>query len=273
LTSHQYQLLVIDIDGTLINSYGDVSAENREALALARSAGLRVALSTGRSLKSSRRFVRELPLDNYHIFFDGALVSSPDLSEEIYAQSIDKAVLRQMIDFARSHGIDLELHSTTHYFAERETWSTDAHRRFFDSEPTMVDFAGLWERERIIKGAIVITAPEEEARIRSLISHFDANLCFSSVVTPTYPDVTFINILAPGTSKGKALKILASHLGISLDDVAAVGDGHNDISLLSTAGLAIAMGNAHDELKKVADHVTLDVEEHGLAAAIKRFLL
>ena len=62
-------------------------------------------------------------------------------------------------------------------------------------------------------------------------------------------------------------------MGIPLDEVVAVGDGTNDISLLSSAGLAIAMGNAPDEVKKVADHVTLDVDHSGLAAAINKFLL
>ena len=63
---------------------------------------------------------------------------------------------------------------------------------------------------------------------------------------PTFPEVTFNNILAPGTSKGMALEALAAYLGMSLAEVMAVGDGKNDISLLSTAGLGIAMGNAHE---------------------------
>ena len=273
MTPHYYKLLVIDIDGTLINRYGDISAENSEALALARNSGIQVSLSTGRSLKSSLRIIDQLSLDSYHIFFDGALVSNPDPGEEIYAQPIDKAVMRQMIEFAHSHDIDLELYSATHYFAERETWSTEAHRQFFGIEPTMRSFAGLCEQKRIIKGALVVTTPREKARAESFGNHFADSLHFSEVKVPTFPDVTFINILAPDTSKGIALQALALHLGVSLDEVVAVGDGKNDISLLSTAGLGIAMGNAHEEVKKVADHITLDVEEHGLAAAIKEFLV
>ena len=66
---------------------------------------------------------------------------------------------------------------------------------------------------------------------------------------------------------------MAEFLGIPLAEVVAIGDGTNDISLLSTAGLGIAMGNALDETKAVADYVTLDVAHHGLAAAVERFLL
>ena len=82
-----------------------------------------------------------------------------------------------------------------------------------------------------------------------------------------------MNIIAPGTSKGEALKALAGYLEVSLDEVVAVGDWVNDISLLSTAGLGIAMGNAHEDLKAIADHVTLSVDDHGLAAAIREYLL
>lgn len=273
MTTHRYSLLVIDIDGTLIDRYGEISVENREALALARSSGTRVSLSTGRSFKSSLRIINQLSLDGYHIFFDGALVSSPYPYEEVYAQPIDKAVLEQMIEFADANDIDLELYTTTQYFARRETWSTEAHRRFFGIEPVIRDFARLWERERVIKGGLVVMNPEEEAKAESFSRHFADRLHFSQVKVPTFPDVTFNNILAPNTSKGIALEALAGYLGISLAEVVAVGDGKNDISLLSAAGLAIAMGNAHEEVKKVADHVTLNVEEHGLAAAIKKFLV
>jgi hypothetical protein len=74
-------------------------------------------------------------------------------------------------------------------------------------------------------------------------------------------------------SKGRALEALASYLGISLAEVMAIGDGINDIPLLSVAGLAIAMGNAPDEVKAVADYITLDVDHSGVAAAIEKFLL
>ena len=91
--------------------------------------------------------------------------------------------------------------------------------------------------------------------------------------SPSFPDVEFINILAPEVSKGRALEALASHLGVSLSEVAAIGDGTNDIPLFSLAGLAVAMDNAPDEVKAVAHYTTLDVDRSGLAAAVKKFLL
>lgn len=268
-----YKLLVVDVDGTLVNRQGKVSAEDRAALAKAQDRGVGVSLSTGRVLKACLNIIRQLSLNSYHITFDGALVSSPDHSQELYVQPITKAVVKQMVELAHVHNLDLELFTVTDYFTERETWSTEAHRQFFDVETSIVDFTNLWEKARIIKGGLVTTTPEEAARARRFCQQFGDSLHFSWARTPAYPGVDFINLLAPRVSKGKALETLASHLGISLAEVIAVGDGSNDISLLATAGLAIAMGNAADEVKKVADYTTLDVDHSGVAAAINRFLL
>jgi len=182
-------------------------------------------------------------------------------------------VVREAVEFAHSRKIDLELYSATHYFVERETWSTDAHRKFFGIEPTIVDFTGLWERERIIKGGLVARSAQEMAKTQGFRLQFDRSLHFSVARSPAFPDVEFTNVVAPQVSKGKALEALASHLGISLGEVMAVGDGANDITLLSRAGLAVAMDNAPDEVKAVAQYVTLDVDQSGLAAAIEKFLL
>ncbi len=273
LKNHDYRLLVIDIDGTLLNGRGTISEPDRAALAKAREAGVQVTLSTGRALKACRRVVSELALDGQLISFDGALVSRPDLREEVCSQPISEAVVREMVEFAHAHKADLELYSPTHYFSERETWSTQAHVDFFGIESSILDFDGLWHRERIVKGGLVVTNAEEAAKAEIFKRHFADSLHFSPVMTPAYPSVIFNNILAPKVSKGRALEALASYLGVPLEQVMAVGDGSNDISLLSTAGLAVAMGNAPPEVKSVADHITLDVEHSGLAAAIERFLL
>ncbi len=268
-----YKLLVVDIDGTLVGKDRSISVENGEALAKARNLGIQVSLSTGRSAQACLGIIDQLSLDGYHIFFDGAAVSSPSRDEEVYVQPISRETVQRAVEFAHRHEIDLELYSATHYFAERETWSTEAHREFFDMKPTIVDFSRLWERERIMKGGIVTTTLEEVARAKLFCRHFKDSLHFSRARTPAYPGVDFINVLAPDVSKGKALEALASHLGVVMGEVMAVGDGLNDISLLTTAGLAVAMGNAMDELKAVADHITLGVERSGLAAAIDEFLL
>ncbi|MFC2024267.1 Cof-type HAD-IIB family hydrolase [Chloroflexota bacterium] len=273
MAKNSYKLLVVDIDGTLVGRDGKIRAEDKEALARARSAGIAVSLSTGRAVTACSDIIRELDLNGYHMFCDGALVCDLERDEEVYAQPLDEAVFRQAVDFARVNRINIEFHSRDGYFVEKETWSTIVRRYLFGVSPMMVDFANLGEQERIIKGSMTAVSSQEVAKARHFHNEFGDRLYFSWVTTPSYPEVSFINVVAPGVTKGKALNALTAHLEITLEEVIAIGDGDNDISLLATAGLGIAMGNATGKLKDVSDRVTLDVECGGISAAVNEFLL
>jgi len=267
-----YRMLVVDIDGTLIGRDGTVSVADREALARAYNSGVKVSLSTGRATMACRGIVRELGLDGEHVFFDGALVINPEDGSEVYIQPIDPAVVRQVVDFAHASNLNIGLFSATRYFVERESRLARVRHQFFGIRPAVADFNGLWERERIVKAGMATSSPEEVDKVKQLAREFKGSLDVMWAKTPAFPDVDFINIVAREVSKGRALEALASYLGVPLSQVIAIGDGTNDISLLSLAGLGIAMGNAPDEVKAVADYVTLDIDHSGVAAAIEKFL-
>ena len=269
----KYKLLVLDVDGTLLDKDGNISAEDRKAVFRARQLGVPVSLSTGRVVKACLGVLNQLSLDGYHMFFDGALVSEPRQGTEIYVRPIDSAVAREAIEFAHQHDIYLEFFSATHYFVERESRFSKIRREFFGLEPTVVNFTDLWRQERFVKAQLIASSPQEAAKAKKFYTRFDGKLRFSWSRTPAFPDLDLINVIAPEVSKGKALEALTSYLGISLDEVMAVGDGTNDIPLLTSAGLAVAMGDAPTELKAVADYITLDIDHNGLAAAIEKFLL
>lgn len=266
-----YRLLVVDIDGTLLGKEGIISDEDKAALAAAKQAGVKVCLSTGRAIQGCQWIVDELSLDGYHIFFDGALVSGPN--DELYVEPLVMGVVKEVVDFVRKNDIYLELYSATDYFVEWENWATEIHRSYFKLEPMVVDFAKLRGGEKFVKGGLITRDDEEKAKAQSFRNRFDRSLRFSAARSPAYPGVEFINLLAPDVSKGKALTALAAHLDVPLSEVMAIGDGTNDISLLSIAGLAVAMGNAPDEVKAVAHRVTEEVGKSGVAAAVNKFLL
>jgi len=268
-----YKLLVVDIDGTIMNSKGTISTEDTAALTKASKLGVSVAISTGRAVLSSIKVLEQLSLDGYHIFFDGALVYNPETKEELFTSPIENELLEQLTDYSNSLGLDTDFYSVTKYFVARETWITDIRRDFYGLNPIVTNLKETMLREKIIKGAIVVASSEERTKAEEIGNHFADRLEFSWTTTPAYPEIVFINVIAPDVSKGKALEALASHLRINLAEVMAIGDGANDISLLSTAGLGIAVENASDELKAVADYITLDVEHSGVAAAVNKFLL
>ena len=92
-------------------------------------------------------------------------------------------------------------------------------------------------------------------------------------MNPARPDIYLVNVIKDDVSKGNALKALCSRMGLKIEETAAIGDGANDISLLETAGLAIAMQNAPLELKAVSDYVTADIAHNGFADAVQKYLL
>ena len=268
-----YKLLVVDIDGTLVNSRGVISDEDIRAIDEARKAGIYVALSTGRAAIASRWVMDHLKLDGYHIFFDGALVYNPENDHEVYAESIDGNLACEAIDFARENKINCDLYTSSRYYIEQESWAVDIRRNFFRINPTFRNLNEVCLQERIIKGTVIVRAPEEKSIAHEFQDKFRGKLSFSWTMTPAYPDVDFINVVSPKVSKGKALEELCAFYRVPLAQVVAVGDGINDLTLLKMAGLAVAMGNSVDELKSIADVITEDVDHNGVAEIIKRFLV
>lgn len=273
MADNGYKLLVVDVDGTLVGRDGVISDEDREALAGLRRAGVQVSLSTGRVPRACRRIIEQLSLDGFHVFFDGALVSSHDLSREVYVRPLADELVAELVDLCRSRAMDLELYTATDYYVEHESRSTEIRSSFFDLEPEVTDFTDIWERERIIKAELTTFSPVEEAAARELGGKFNRRLRFSWAHSPAYPGIHFINITSPVVSKGVALGALTSHLGLEPEQVVAIGDGVNDISLLSAAGLAVAMERASAEVKAQADYITGDVGQNGVAQAIRKYLL
>ena len=273
MSENKYKMLVVDIDGTLIGEKEVISKRDKEALKKAADIGIKVALCTGRVNRACRGIIEELELDGYHIFYDGALVADPSGEKELFARAIDKKIVRQMVELARSKDTYLELYSSEHFFAEKQNWSDDIHSSFFGMVPKIMSYDGIWNRERIIKAELVVRSEKEAVQAESFRKEFDEDLRFSIARSPSFPDIEFINIISPGVSKGNALAVLVEHLGVSLEEVMAIGDGSNDIPLLKAAGFSVAMANARDELKEIADYITLDADSGGVAAAVEKFLL
>ena len=257
-----------------MNKEGAISETDRRALTEALDAGVTVSLCTGRVTRACKEILTQLSLDGFHIFFDGALVCDPVQYLEIYSQPIEPRLVREASEAALSCEAQIEFFSPGKYFSDKESWRTNLRQTFFGTSPTIVDYSTLWQsKEKIIKGGIIIRSPEEDSKISRLTSMIQDRLSITWTRTPAFPELAFINITALGVSKGRALEALASYLGIALKEVAAIGDGTNDIALLSTSGLAIAMENAPAELKAVADHITLEVEHNGVAQAIRKYIL
>jgi Cof subfamily protein (haloacid dehalogenase superfamily) len=271
---HKYKLLVSDIDGTLADGRGIISADNKKALLDLHRAGIKVSLCTGRPAKGCLAVLQKMPADGFHVFFDGALVCNADQTEVIYSRPIKKELLNKICTLAHEYGLTLELFSGTHFYAEQEHSLAQIHSDLLKFEITAADFKAVCHQVPVIMGCLVIPAADEN-KFKPILADFGGkrNLIFSWTQNPTRPDIRLVNIIMDDVSKGKALEALCAYLGLELEEVAAIGDGANDISLLSTAGLAIAMQNSPRELQTVADYVTADFIHNGFAQAVHKHLL
>jgi hypothetical protein len=270
----KYKLVVSDIDGTIANAQGDISPADFSALQRIDKNGVKLALSTGRAARGSIQVLKKLPCSGYHIFFDGALVCDSTLVQTIYSRPIENELLNQVIDLAHLHGLALELFSSTGYFIERDSPLAAMHRDLMQLEWTIMDYSAICKQESIIMGCLVIPTGDEQ-KFRPILCKYEAKsgVRFSWSIHSARPEIRMVNVIMKDVSKGSALTALCSYLGFKTDEVIAIGDGANDVSLLKAAGLAVAMQNSPPELKAIANYVTGDVAHNGFAQAMEKFLL
>ncbi|MCL2474756.1 MAG: Cof-type HAD-IIB family hydrolase [Chloroflexi bacterium] len=267
------RLLTIDIDGTLVSDKFIISQANQEALHKAEEAGIILALASGRPFESCMKLVNKLKLKSkYHIISDGAWCGDKE-GNELFCQPIHNLLIEQIVDFARRIGLHIELYTLHHGYAEIKNWSDYVHVNYLGVHIKYQPFDEFWQKDSILKIGLLSKDDDEMALISQMEERFGHLLNFSCASAPCAPDVHFINIVHQDVNKGIALKKLSAYYGLTTAQIAAIGDGINDIPLLEAAGLAVAMENAKAALKEKAHMVTGHVGADGVAEFINDYLL
>jgi Cof subfamily protein (haloacid dehalogenase superfamily) len=270
----RYKLLVVDVDGTLIGSSGAPSPRIRQAVAAAQSAGVKVALCTGRPLASCWPIVRDLDLRGAHIVFNGALVKDPAVASAVLFRPLPKGPARQVVDYCRANDLCLELYTDETHYVERDWEESRLHATSIRVTYRFSDFDDLLATHELVK-AQIITRSEEARRATQQLAADLAGTLGLSVAIPMYPCVgcECVNVVDPEVSKGRAVRALIEHHGLQPSQVVAAGDAPNDLPVFAEVGYRVAMANADQVVKDEADYVAPDVEDDGLATAIETLLL
>jgi Cof subfamily protein (haloacid dehalogenase superfamily) len=269
---NKYKLFITDIDGTLANSKGVIAEKDLLALQKLHRNGIHVSLCSGRPAGGCVKFLKKLDIEGFHIFFDGALITDSSLSSSVYHKHVEPELLSQIENISVQHNLALELFTHSGFFVSRPHRLADEHADLLSFYPKIADLPDIIEHEPVVLACIVIDYPDEK-EVLSLLKPLQSQLSIGSTSSVVVPDIRFINITARGVSKGTAFTALLDRYGLTKEEVVAIGDGTNDIPLLEHAGLAVAMDNAPDSLKNIADFVTGDVENNGLAQAIEKIFL
>ena len=264
-----YKLIVMDMDDTLMTSDNEVSAETAKYLMNIQAQGYKVVLASGRPTDGMMPTAKHLKLDQYKSYVisynGGKTVNVSDEKVEV-SRTVSKSDFDSIVDFCRAHSLFVLTYQDGYIVYEGEHEYMNIESELTGLPMKQVDDLKAYIQQDVPKVMGIDYVPNITSIRNNLDGHFNENID----VTTSKP--FFLEFMAQGVSKGNAITELCQKLDINLSQVIGFGDSSNDISMLKVVGKAVAMGNANDDVKAVADEVTLTNDNDGIPHTLKSFL-
>jgi Cof subfamily protein (haloacid dehalogenase superfamily) len=262
------QLIVTDIDGTLLNSHHELSPRNAQALRAAITQGVGVILATGRPRTAKTvELIHTLELTTPGIFLQGGMICDAE-GNILHQTAMDTDAALGLVRLGEMAGYTTMLYCGLDILIKEHNVHTLKLQSYSESPYQAVgDLQAQITPGRVNK-VIFLDEPENIPGIRA---HLSQHLNGSTKLVQTLPMA--IEVLPNTVSKGAALTWLLDDLGISPEEVMALGDAENDIEMLQVAGLGVAVANAMPATLAAADQVTASNDEDGVALAVEQFVL
>ncbi|MEG2869237.1 MAG: Cof-type HAD-IIB family hydrolase [Terrisporobacter sp.] len=262
-----YKLIVTDMDGTLLNEVHEISDENKHALKKASEKGIKVAIATGRIYESTIKYARELSIETPIICCNGALIKEEN-GNVIYESKIEDYICNNIIDLLEKNNIYYQCFTDDTIFTP---YINEWLRKYQMQEDLNIKIIGSNNIKNSIKGSNILKFLIIENDLE-LLSNIEIELKSIEDIELTKSFFDNIEIMKKGVNKGSAVESLAKYLGIDKSEVITFGDNHNDLSMITYAGMGVAMGNAEEIVKKNANYITCKNSENGVANALYNIL-
>lgn len=248
-----YKAVFFDIDGTLVNEEKEIPQDTIDAIHLLKKNGIDVFIATGRAPYYFEHYARQLGVDSF-VSFNGSYVVYQ--GKAVYEHPISEKTLELLENTALAHNHPIVMQGAEAGFANHEEHPYVAES-FYDLRVEVPGYrSSYWKEAKVYQALLYCEAHEEEL--------------YTSAEAP-FSDVSFVrwhrvamDVIPGGGSKAKGIEAVLKHLGITAEEAVAFGDGLNDKEMLSYVGLGIAMDNAHEEVKPLADYVTRHVNDGGI---------
>ena len=279
VTSPSIRLLALDIDGTLLNSQFQISDANLSALQRARAAGIEVVLVTGRRHDFAMPIATQLGFDDLWLISSNGAITRSLAGETFYRDLLPAELCRElcgaMIEFRGNTVLTFDKKAKGSIVLEHLNDLENSIRRWLEKNLEYIDFVIPIE-DSLVTDPVQAMFCGPIARMHEALAalqncHLNERI---TVLRTEYPvrDLSIVDILNQGCSKGHALERWAALRGLSRDQVMAVGDNYNDIEMLAFAGYPVIMGNASEDLRSRGWKVTLTNDQDGVAAALEPVL-
>ena len=276
------RLIGIDVDGTLLDSQGQMPDANRLAIHEAVAAGVHVALVTGRSFPFARPVADRLPATLSLIVSNGAVERSVDgatLARRLLRRRVAREVLTSTLPHRENAALIFDRDVERQVIFETMDWEHPGRRRYWSRNHSHIAQSVPLEDaltedpiQVMFNGSVEAMRPLAEALRHQMVGNLGTQAY--SVLMTEYEsrDFSLVDVTAPDATKGRALAWRAEQLGLSPDQVMAIGDNFNDLEMLEFAGTPVVMGNAVEPLRTRGWHITGHQDDAGVAQAIRRFL-
>jgi Cof subfamily protein (haloacid dehalogenase superfamily) len=265
------RLVALDLDGTLIENDGPIGERTRRAVAAVVAQGVPVAIATGRMATSVRPYVDALGLETPIISYQGGLIRdvAPNgrLGRLLFHRPLAAAAAREAIEWCSANGFRPHVNHLERFIVAADDPNVEDYSRFLGARAEVVPDMARWVRHPVTK----VIAVGESGRPEALLEAARALFAGRADVTVSHPE--FIEFVAPGVSKGRAVRWFARRAGVPLEQVLAIGDQHNDTSMLAIVGHGVAMPSAPDDVRAVSRYVAPGVEEEGAAQILEELIL
>jgi Cof subfamily protein (haloacid dehalogenase superfamily) len=267
------ELIALDIDGTLIADDLVIGPDTRAAVRAALERGVPVSIITGRMVSSAMRFANELGLSAPVVGYQGGLIRAmPDpgsdrLGRLLYHRPISAEAAREIVVWTREHGLDPHINHLERFVLRRDDPNADDYSAFMGARAELVaDLPGS-----IVHPVTKVLAVGEPPLPTELAPIARARFVGAADVTISHPK--FLEFVAPGVSKGKAVRWLARRFKVPLGAALAIGDQWNDLEMLAEVGHGAAMPTAPVEVQAIARYLAPSVAEEGVARMIEALVL
>ncbi|WP_310425076.1 HAD family hydrolase [Chamaesiphon sp. VAR_48_metabat_135_sub] len=270
----EIKLLIVDIDGTIAGKSNQVSTRVKQAIKAAQAQGVRVGIATGRMYKSALRFHHEIGADIPIIAYQGAWIQDPATGITHRHLPVPVEIARELIDyFEQTHLADkLSIHVYRDDCLYVRDINPDTELYIGRSGIPVTPVTDL-RTVLIDRPTKILAMSEDTDLIQSLLLDLRQRYSPSELhVTTSVP--IFLETTQSGVNKGSAIDYVAKEfLGITAENILAIGDNYNDVEMLAYAGIGVAMGNAPADVQSLADWVAPDIEADGVAIAVEKFIL
>ncbi|WP_379947363.1 Cof-type HAD-IIB family hydrolase [Enterococcus devriesei] len=268
------KLAAIDLDGTLLNSQGEIPEENLQALRKFDAQGGIVVLATGRSIHSATEAFAKLAINGYTLASNGAYVArieQGEIAEVLNGFTIPTAIVETTFALAKAEKVTVvasraEKDDRIVFDPASVEVNSPYYAQFKLADTSPKELIGHLKNADISYFKLAFNSPDVK-KLAALRSAFNAKK-----ITSTYSAKYWLEVMADGVNKGAALKFLLDYLKIAKSEIIAFGDQENDLEMLQFAGTSIAMENAVTLIRQTAAKTTSSNDEAGVAVVINTYL-